>query len=272
MGGHINAKYTGPFTFDNDFPAVKADQPVYDQLVSINPSASESNQILMRKLFQVKSVRGSAKVICFSPKHNLTMAQMNEDEILLVIKEWIFQVKSHKNIESVNYVQIFENKGAVMGCSNPHPHGQLWATEVVPQEPAKELASLAKYLAENRSCMLCDLVKVELEVKDRIVIENDSWVVVVPFWAIWPFETLVLPKQHISSIEVMTPTQQTDLASILRILTCKYDNMFEVSFPYSMGIHGAPINDAPTDHVMHLHMHYYPPLLRSATVKKFLVG
>ena len=148
----------------------------------------------------------------------------------------------------------------------------MWATEVIPQEPAKELESLAKYQKLNCSCLLCDLVQVELEVKDRVVSENDSWVVLVPFWAVWPFETLVLPKEHVSSIVDLTEKQQLELSSILRILTCKYDNMFQVSFPYSMGIHGAPVNDYTKNHVMHLHLHYYPPLLRSATVKKFLVG
>lgn len=200
------------------------------------------------------------------------MAQMKSSEILQVIKEWITQTNAHMNLPTVNYVQIFENKGAVMGCSNPHPHGQLWATEVTPQEPAKELVSLQKYRSANCACLLCDLVKVELEVKDRVVTENESWIVIVPFWAVWPYETLVLPKIHISSLVDLSEQQQIDLSSILRILTCKYDNMFETSFPYSMGIHGAPVNDDTRDHVMHLHLHYYPPLLRSGTVKKFLVG
>ena len=161
-----------------------------------------------------------------------------------------------------------------MGCSNPHPHGQVWATEDIPQEPAAERASLIKYREENRSCLLCDLVKVERAVKSRIVVENDEWICIIPFWALWPFETLVLPKQHVSSMTELSEDMQNTLADILRRITCKYDNLFETSFPYSMGIHGAPLRekDELIKGVMHLHIHFYPPLLRSATVKKFLVG
>jgi UDPglucose--hexose-1-phosphate uridylyltransferase len=226
----------------------------------------------MKQLFKVQGVRGTAKVVCFSPKHNLTMAQMSSQEILLIIKTWIKETVGLRHNETVQYVQIFENKGAVMGCSNPHPHGQIWATEVIPQEPANEIAAQQKYRDDHGSCLLCDVVNVEVEVKDRIVTENDSWMVIVPFWAVWPYETLVLPKSHVSAIDVLSEKQQVDLSEILRIITCKYDNMFETSFPYSMGLHGAPVNDDPSDHPMHLHLHFYPPLLRSATVKKFLVG
>lgn len=160
-----------------------------------------------------------------------------------------------------------------MGCSNPHPHGQVWATQDIPQEPAAELASLSKYKESNHSCLLCDLVQVEMKVKSRIVVENDTWIVIVPFWAVWPFETLVLPKSHVSAMTDLSESIQSGLADILQRISCKYDNLFETVFPYSMGIHGAPLrHDGQNDGVMHLHIHFYPPLLRSATIKKFLVG
>jgi UDPglucose--hexose-1-phosphate uridylyltransferase len=163
-----------------------------------------------------------------------------------------------------------------MGCSNPHPHGQVWATQDIPQEPAAELSSLSSYKETNHSCLLCDLVQVEIKVKSRIVVENQTWIAIVPFWAVWPFETLVLPKAHVSTITNLSETMQSGMADILQRITCKYDNLFETSFPYSMGIHGAPLRNgqdmAYEDNVMHLHVHFYPPLLRSATVKKFLVG
>lgn len=224
----------------------------------------------MKRLFKAEGVRGCARVICFSPKHHLTMAEMESQEILAIVKQWISITRELRELDYVNYVQLFENKGSVMGCSNPHPHGQVWATETVPQEPASELKALAAYKDKNHTCMLCDLVKVEQSVKERIVIENASWMCIVPFWAVWPFETLLLPKEHVSTIDGLNEKQQVDLSEILRNITCRYDNLFETSFPYSMGIHGAPFTD--DSNVMHLHFHFYPPLLRSATVKKFLVG
>jgi UDPglucose--hexose-1-phosphate uridylyltransferase len=231
----------------------------------------------MMRLFNVQGVRGCARVICFSPKHHLTMAEMSNKEICEIVKEWINQMEDLVNFDYVNYVQLFENKGAVMGCSNPHPHGlyhliigQVWGTEDIPQEPAAELASLAKYHAKNHSCMLCDLVELESALKIRVVVENDEWICIVPFWAIWPFETLVLPKTHADSVTKLSEGQQHGLADILRKITCKYDNLFRTSFPYSMGLHQAPLRDQSG--IMHMHIHFYPPLLRSATVKKFIVG
>ena len=225
----------------------------------------------MQKLFQVEGVRGCARVICFSPKHHLTMAEMSKEEIVPIIKEWIFQINDLKSLDYVNYVQVFENKGSVMGCSNPHPHGQVWATQDVPQEPAAELTSLRAYREKNHSCLLCDVVSVEEELKSRIVVENEFWMCIVPFWAVWPFETLVLPKTHVNSLTKLSEAQQVSLADILQNITCRYDNLFQTSFPYSMGVHGAPIHQE-SDDTMHLHLHFYPPLLRSATFKKFLVG
>jgi UDPglucose--hexose-1-phosphate uridylyltransferase len=268
VGGELNPSYKTTFTFQNDFPAVKDSQPNYD---ADSLTDREDLKELMQKLFKAEGVRGCARVICFSPKHHLTMAEMKKEEIVPIIKEWILQINDLKSFDYVNYVQVFENKGAVMGCSNPHPHGQVWATQDIPQEPAAELASLRMYRDQNYSCLLCDMVAVELEVKSRIVVENDSWLCIVPFWAVWPFETLVLPKVHINTLTKLSEIQQLHLADILQQITCRYDNLFETSFPYSMGLHSAPIHQE-SDDTMHMHLHFYPPLLRSATVKKFLVG
>ncbi|KAI8896362.1 UTP--hexose-1-phosphate uridylyltransferase [Globomyces pollinis-pini] len=272
VNGVVNPKYDNTFVFPNDFPAVKADQPSYTP--DSGPKGASTTDInnKMKKLFHVEGVRGCGRVICFSPKHHLTMAEMSEDEIQNIVTEWINQLHDLKSLSYVNYVLLFENKGAVMGCSNPHPHGQIWATEDIPHEPASELKALIKYQSENHSCLLCDLVQVEIDVGERMVYQNQSWICIVPFWAIWPFETLILPKFHVSSLISLTESQQKDLSNILQKITCKYDNLFQTVFPYSMGVHGAPIHDNLTDHPMHLHLHFYPPLLRSATVKKFLVG
>jgi UDPglucose--hexose-1-phosphate uridylyltransferase len=167
-------------------------------------------------------------------------------------------------------LKIFENKGAVMGCSNPHPHCQIWASSFVPQEPAREIEAMAHYKKENGTCMLCDYVKVELNKKIRVVLENDHFVVVVPYWALWPYEILVLAKSHIGNLSEFDDQQIHSLADALKRSTCKYDNLFETSFPYSMGIHQDPTDGMVHD--CHFHMHFYPPLLRSATVKKFMVG
>jgi UDPglucose--hexose-1-phosphate uridylyltransferase len=256
--------------FDNDFPAVKQEQPIYDPSISISPSQNASTQSKMDRLFKVEGVRGLAKVLCFSEKHSLTMAEMTTDQIQVIIKSWITETNELKARKTLKYAQIFENKGAAMGCSNPHPHGQIWATDIVPQEPMKELFSLENYKKENGCCLLCDLVDTEIQVKERIVCENNSFICFVPFWAIWPFETMILSKKHKSSVNELDEIEQRDLADLMRKTTCKYDNLFKTFFPYSMGVHGAPLDDE--SQTMHLHIHYYPPLLRSATVKKFLVG
>lgn len=193
-------------------------------------------------------------------------------EIEDVVKVWIEQYLDLASKDFVGYVQIFENKGAMMGCSAPHPHGQIWATEEVPTEPARELASLATYKAEKDRCLLCDYLDSELRgSRTRIVCENDSFVVLVPFWAVWPFETMVLPKRHLSAVPELSEVERKDFADILKRITVRYDGLFSCSFPYSAGIHQSPTgNQANAD--FHMHMHFYPPLLRSSTVKKFLVG
>ncbi|CAG8569692.1 27900_t:CDS:2 [Dentiscutata erythropus] len=254
--GDTNPEYQNTFVFTNDFAAVKSDQPQF--------------------LHKSDGVRGECKVMCFSPKHNITVAEMSKDAIIPVIKAWIEVYRNSFSIPYINHVQIFENKGAIMGCSNPHPHCQIWCTELIPEEPTKEIISMTKYYEKNNSCLLCDYVLLEtLKLKDkpRIVCENDSFVCVTPFWAIWPYETMIIAKSHITSlIELDGEKQLSDLADIIRRITCRYDNVFKCSFPYSMGIHQAPIDEKDHSHDSHLHLHFYPPLLRSSTVKKFLVG
>ncbi|KAJ3020674.1 galactose-1-phosphate uridyl transferase [Thoreauomyces humboldtii] len=271
-GDDVNPAYSSTYVFPNDFPAVKKSQPSFSgpgAVASENPEiASLSNDLL-----KAEGVRGQCRVVCFSPKHNLAMAQMDTSEIRSVVDTWAEQYEELGKLDYINYVQIFENKGAVMGCSNPHPHGQLWALEDVPEEPSKEIRAMNKYHAEKHGrCLLCDYVALEVGDRSRLVCENESFVCVVPFWAVWPYETLILSKQHKASIPELDDKQRTDLADILRRITCRYDNVFECSFPYSMGIHGAPSDGKDHSIDSHLHLHMYPPLLRSASVKKFLVG
>ncbi|KAI8137020.1 galactose-1-phosphate uridylyltransferase [Fennellomyces sp. T-0311] len=256
--GDVNPKYTSTFMFPNDFAAVQDDQPSTDD-------AQEDD------LLRIQSARGECHVICFSPRHDLTMAEMTTDDIKKIIQQWTEAYREMSTKDFINYVQIFENKGSAMGCSNPHPHGQMWCLERVPGEPQREFDSLLAYReTHNGHCLLCDYTKRELQEKERVVIENDTFVCVVPFWAVWPFEVLVLPKKHVASLPKLTLEQQNGLADMLRRITCRYDNLFECPFPYSMGIHQAPVRD--NHDYAHLHLHFYPPLLRSATVRKFLVG
>ncbi|KAF7729961.1 galactose-1-phosphate uridyl transferase [Apophysomyces ossiformis] len=255
--GDVNPEYDTTYVFPNDFAAVRADQPALER--TDDP------------LLRVEGVRGECHVICFSPRHDLTMAEMSTEEVSGVVQQWADSYKAMKHKE-VQYVQIFENKGAAMGCSNPHPHGQMWCTDHVPVEPQAELESLQAYRKEHGRCLLCDYVQRELAEKTRVVIENESFVCVVPFWAVWPFEVLVLPKKHLADITEMN--NAVDLADMLRRVACRYDNLFKCSFPYSMGIHQAPVgqNNEFAHDLNHFHLHFYPPLLRSATVRKFLVG
>ena len=217
------------------------------------------------------SERGIARVVCFSPRHDLTLAQMETGDIRRVVDAWTEQYEELGKIDFVNHVQIFENRGAMMGASNPHPHGQIWAQEHIPNEPTKEQAAQATYLEHNGSCLLCDYTKLESQERSRIVCENEEWLAVVPFWAIWPFETLVTSKRHAGSFSDLDTAQRDSLAALLKELTTRYDNMFEVSFPYSAGFHQTP-TDGQSYPAHHLHAHFFPPLLRSATIRKFMVG
>lgn len=253
--GDKNPDYPQTFVFTNDFAALMTD----------TPDAPHSHDPLM----QYESARGTSRVICFSPDHSKTLPQLSLPALEAVIDTW--QVHTAELGQRYPWVQVFENKGAAMGCSNPHPHGQVWANSFLPNEAAKEDATQRQWLATRGSPMLLDYVQRELADGSRTVVETAHWLAVVPFWAAWPFETLLLPKTHVQRITDLTAGQSQDLALALKKLTSRYDNLFQCSFPYSMGWHGAPFNGEPNDH-WQLHAHFYPPLLRSATVRKFMVG
>jgi UDPglucose--hexose-1-phosphate uridylyltransferase len=255
--GTVNPDYQSTFAFINDFSALIEDVPSFD----IHESG----------LLQACSERGICKVVCFSPQHNLTLAEMGLSGIESVIRIWQNEYKSLGALPYINYVQIFENKGEIMGCSNPHPHGQIWAQENIPVEPAKEQNHQEKYLKEHRSVMLMDYLQLELTRRERIVYENERFTVLVPFWAVWPYETMILPKKKTRHILELTDQDIVDFARAIQTITVKYDNLFKTSFPYSAGIHQAPTDDKEHPE-WQMHMHFYPPLLRSAVIKKFMVG
>lgn len=254
-GGEINPHYTSTYVFNNDFAALLPDTP---------PAINDVN-LLMKS----ESLQGACRVICFSPRHDLTLAEMSVTEIQDVVNVWAEQISELG--KRYRWVQIFENKGEIMGCSNPHPHGQIWAGTALPNEPLKEDRQQQLYFKENGSRMLPDYLQQELEQRERIVVENKHWVALVPFWAVWPFETLLLPRRHVLRLPDLTIAEREGLAKILKSLLTKYDNLFNVSFPYTMGWHGAPTDTGDYSH-WQLHAHFYPPLLRSGTVKKFIVG
>lgn len=256
-GGKQTPHYDAVYVFDNDYPALLPDTP--------------SGKYEQSGLLQAESERGLARVLCFSPRHDLTLALMETADIRKVVDAWAGQYQELGQHDFINYVQIFENRGAAMGASNPHPHGQIWAQEHLPDIPAKELSHEAAYFNEKNSCLLCDYAKLEESQGARIVCQNKSWLAVVPFWAVWPFETMLISKGHAGSITDLEAGQRDDLADILKRVTTRYDNLFEVSFPYSMGFHQTP-TDGKAHPGHHLHAHFLPPLLRSATVRKFMVG
>lgn len=253
--GERNPNYTQPFVFKNDFSALMPDSP--------EPPTAKNF------LFQTALAQGESRVICFSPDHSKTLPLLTVQEISAVIQTWQQQLEELS--QNYQWIQIFENKGAAMGCSNPHPHGQIWANSFLPNEIAKEDQTQRNYFIQYKSPMLLDYVHMELELQQRIVFETQHWVALVPYWAVWPFETMLLPKSPIQRLTELSSAQATDLALALKQLTTRYDNLFEISFPYSMGFHGAPFNQADNQH-WQLHAHFYPPLLRSATVRKFMVG
>lgn len=256
-GGRRNPPYAGVFVFDNDFPALLPDTPVI-----------ELNE---RDLLRATAERGICRVMCFTPRHDLSVAQMAAPALRRVVDTWAEQTIGLGELDFISYVQIFENRGEAMGASNPHPHCQIWASERVPTEPAKELRSLSDYQTEKGACLLCDYLSLELMASERVVVENEHFVVLVPFWAVWPFETMVLARRHVGSLPELTDPERDSLADIAKRLTVRYDRLFEVAFPYSMGFHQSPTDGQPHPEA-HLHAHYYPPLLRSATVRKFMVG
>mmetsp|Transcript_12816 Transcript_12816/g.17670 ORF Transcript_12816/g.17670 Transcript_12816/m.17670 type:complete len:366 (-) Transcript_12816:651-1748(-) len=259
-----NPKYTNTLVFDNDFSALL--QQTHDDQSDFGNQSELENRLLKSQM-----VQGICKVVCFSPRHDLTVAEMNLADLVEVVNCWKSEFELlHKN-DQINYIQIFENRGGIMGCSNPHPHCQIWASSFIPQELQKEIENMQEYTTKHCSCMLCDYAVLEQQQKSRVIYENDSFLVVVPYWAIWPYETLVISKKHIGSLLQFDSKLTQDLASIMKAVSCKYDNLFRISFPYSMGLHQAP-SDGKEHPEFHFHIHYYPPLLRSATVKKFMVG
>jgi UDPglucose--hexose-1-phosphate uridylyltransferase len=256
-GGHRTPVYESVYIFDNDFAALLPDSPAPE------PTASP--------LLLAEQERGRCKVICFHPDHSLTLPRMKLADIRHVVDAWTEEYQALSADPHLRYVQIFENRGAMMGASNPHPHCQIWATEHIPDEPAQETASLQAYQAANHRCLLCDYLAVEAKDGTRLVCQNDDFLVVVPWWAVWPFEALVLSRRHIGSLAQFSDREKTSLADILKQVTTRYDNLFETSFPYTMGFHQTPVDGEPHDE-WHFHAHFYPPLLRSATVRKFMVG
>lgn len=255
--GDKNPKYESTFVFDNDFSALRF--------------GTKSAEINESGLVIARAESGICRVVCFLPRHDLTLAEMSTKEIRNVVRVWTDEYDQLGKNAEVNHVQIFENKGEIMGASNPHPHCQIWAQNSIPVEPSKEFVQLHKYLTERKSCLLCDYIALELKEKARLVIENESFIAVVPFWAVWPFETILVSKRHLGCLTDMSETEQTKFSEILKVLTVRYDNIFEIPFPYSSGIHQKPTDGKPHEEA-HFHMHFYPPLLRSATVKKFMVG
>lgn len=253
--GERNPDYPHTFVFTNDFAAMMADTPHANQ-------ASD-------ELFQVMSARGTSRVICFSPDHSLSLPELSLVAIGQVIQTWITETTSLGR--TYPWVQVFENKGTMMGCSNPHPHGQIWATSYLPGEGQREDERQLAYFAQHRRPMLLDVAEREVAIDERVVVKTEHWLAVVPFWATWPFEILLLPRFGVRRMPELNATQQADLALALKQLTSRYDNLFECSFPYSMGWHGAPFDARATDG-WQLHAHFYPPLLRSASVRKFMVG
>ena len=247
--------YSDTYSFTNDFSALL--------------DLRENN--FKEGLLEAHSESGICKVLCYSPNHSITIPLMNINEILLVIKLWQDEYKNLGSLKSINHVQIFENKGEIMGCSNAHPHGQIWAQKRIPKEVEKKQFHQKEYYKKNNTSLLLDYLNQELELRERIICENSSFLALIPYWAVWPFETMIIPKKQHKSILSFSGNELVDYAKILKKLTTKYDNLFNTSFPYSSGIHQAPTDNKKNEE-WHMHMSFYPPLLRSANVKKFMVG
>ncbi|ASP48855.1 UDP-glucose--hexose-1-phosphate uridylyltransferase [Cognaticolwellia beringensis] len=254
INGEVNDHYANTFVFANDFAALKTDTP---QAVTNDP------------LFKMATEQGESRVICFSPDHSKTLPQLSVTEITEVVATWQRQCQELGKL--YQWVQVFENKGAMMGCSNPHPHGQIWSQQQLPTLVNKKQNALSSYYHKYNSNLLLDYAQREADLGERVVVKNDDWLVVVPYWAGWPFETLLLPRFAITRMTDLTAEQQRSLADAIKQITIRYDNLFNCSFPYSMGWHGAPY-DGETHPEWTLHASFFPPLLRSATVRKFMVG
>lgn len=258
-GGAQTPEYTSTYVFENDYAALKPD---VEQAVMDESGAG---------LLKAETERGVCRVLCFDPHHDLTLATMEAPAIRRVVDLWAGQIAELGAREEIRYVQVFENRGAMMGASNPHPHGQIWATEHIPDEPTLELAAQRDYLREHGVSLLQAYLALELEKKERVVAENGSWVALVPFWAVWPFELLLLPKRAVSTVGELSEAERNDFAAMLKTVTAGYNRVFDAPFPYSMGLHPAPATGDSYPE-WQLHVHFYPPLLRSATIRKFMVG
>jgi UDPglucose--hexose-1-phosphate uridylyltransferase len=262
-GGARNPQYSSIFVFDNDFSALQREVP---QEGSTVPQFDVSNNDFLL----AKPERGICRVGCFSPRHDLALASMSAEEVESVVDMWSEQFKELSAIDFVRYVQIFENRGALMGASNPHPHCQMWATESIPNEPAKEQRELKSYFAKHNRCLLCDYLEYEVG-RERLIYQNAGFAVVTPFWAVWPFETMIISRRHLPDLAHLNEQSKKELAQTLQQITRCYDRLFDAPFPYSMGFHQQPTDDGQ-HREWHLHGHFYPPLLRSATIRKFMVG
>ncbi len=256
-GGAQNPVYEGVFSFVNDYAALLPD--------------AHQDEAAASPLLRAEPARGLCKVLCFHPNHSLTLALMARAEIRAVVDAWTRECQEAGGLPWVEYVQIFENRGAAMGASNPHPHCQVWFTGFLPEEPAAETAAQSEYLARTGRCLLCDYLETERGTGERVVFENEHFTALVPWWAVWPFEVLLVSRRHAGALPQFTGAERDGLADVLKRLTTRYDNLFETSFPYTMGFHQKPAmeKDYPE---WHFHAHFYPPLLRSATVSKFMVG
>jgi UDPglucose--hexose-1-phosphate uridylyltransferase len=258
-GGAHNPDYASTFVFENDYAALRLDAPQFS-----NDEGGEG-------LLVAQGESGICRVVCFSPRHDLTLAKMPMEEIRRVVDVWAEQYAELGSRDDIGYVQVFENRGAMMGASNPHPHGQIWASRSVPNEVVSELCGQKAYLKEHGCCLLCAYREMEVRLGERVVTSNDSFVAMVPFWAVWPFEVMVLPVRHVADLESMTGAERDGLSGILQAVTQTYDKVFDTPFPYSMGLHPQPY-DGEEHPEWHFHAHFYPPLLRSATIRKFMVG
>ncbi len=254
-GGLTNPAYDSTYVFTNDFAALLPDSP--------------EESVAPHRLLRAEGERGTSRVICFSPRHDRHLARLPVEALRPVVDVWAEQIEDLG--QRYRWVQLFENRGEAMGASNPHPHGQVWAGSALPNEPAKELRAQEAYVEETGSQLLLDYARLEADRGERVVVSNDDWLVVVPYWAIWPFETLLLPRRPVRRLPELTGGERDSLAEIIKRLLVRYDNLFETAFPYSMGWHGAP-TDGGEHRGWQLHAHYYPPLLRSASVRKFIVG
>jgi UDPglucose--hexose-1-phosphate uridylyltransferase len=256
-GGLKNPDYESTFVFDNDFAALLPDPA---------PEPASDHPLLASI-----PERGLCRVVCFSPRHDLTLPELDNASIENVIATWTAQTVDLGKKDFIQYVQVFENKGALMGCSNPHPHSQIWGTEFIPNEPAKELERQKAYYKQNNRTLLSDYLAEEHQRSERILFTNDHFTVLIPYWAVWPFETMIIAHRGVSYLSELTSAEVSALAESIKYIATRYDNLFEISFPYSMGFHQAPFDEQPHPEWT-LHAHFYPPLLRSATVRKFMVG